>query len=144
MIKNIYLLLLILFSVSVQAGNIKESSVPAPVKNYVKTNYQDANHIKWDYEDDDNFYEAEFKINGLEYELEISPEGKLLYCKQEIPIESIPASIKNNLNKNYPGYNILGAKKITKGNSIKYDVGIVGKNSFGNTRHKNIYFNGEN
>ena len=106
----------------------------------MKQAYPEVKKIKWDFEEDENVYEAEFEINDLEYKLEITPEGKIVYSKEDLTIESIPDVIKEYLKKNYEGYKIMGANKITKKGIVKYDVGIVGKNSYGHKRHHNIYF----
>ena len=91
----------------------------------------------------ENVYEVEFEIGDLDYKLEITPEGKIVYSKEDITIESIPAVIKEYIAKEYPDYKIMGANKIMKTDAVKSDVGIVGKNSYGHKRHYNIYFDAE-
>lgn len=126
---------------SVFAGNIKESAVPAKVKAYVTAHYPAATGMEWDYDDDDNVYEAEFKIKGLEYKLEITPEGVLYASKEDLAVSALPETITAYIGQNYPDYRILGANKKMKAGKVTYDVGIKGKNSHGQTRHHNIYFN---
>lgn len=126
---------------SVFAGNIKESAVPAKMKAYLTAHYPDATGTEWDFDDDDNVYEAEFKIKGLEYKLEITPEGVLHASKEDLAVSALPESINAYIRQNYPDYRILGANKKMKGGKVTYDVGIKGKNSYGQTRHHNIYFN---
>ncbi len=141
--KFVLLLIVCMSSIYVYAGDIDENQVPKVVKECVKKAYSEAKKIKWDFEEEENRYEAEFEINDLDYKLEITPEGEIVYSKEDITIESIPVVIKEYLKKNYPGYKIMGANKITKKGVVKYDVGIVGKNSYGNKRHYNIYFDAE-
>ena len=138
--KFVLLLVICVLGIQVFAGDIDEAQVPKVVKECVKQAYPEVKKIKWDFEEDENVYEAEFEINDLEYKLEITPEGKIVYSKEDLTIESIPDVIKEYLKKNYEGYKILGANKITKKGVVKYDVGIVGENSYGHKRHHNIYF----
>ena len=58
----------------------------------------------------------------------------------DVVLSALPEVDKEYLKKNYEGYKIMGANKITKKGIVKYDVGIVGKNSYGHKRHHNIYF----
>lgn len=141
--KGLLLLVICILGVHVYAGDIDESRVPRMVKESVKKAYPEAARVKWDFEEDENVYEAEFEIGDLEYKLEITPEGKIVYSKEDITIESIPPVIKEYLAKEYAGYKIMGANKIMKKGVVKYDVGIVGKNSYGHKRHYNIHFDAE-
>lgn len=141
--RIIFLSLFVLLSVVVYADHIKESEVPVQVKNYVTINYKEATHIKWDFEKHKNYYEAEFDISGLEHDLKITPEGVLISSEIQILIETVPDNIKEYLKKNYSDFYIADAEKITKGNILKYKIGISGENSKGNKRNKNIYFDSD-
>lgn len=128
------------FCTSTFAGSIKEAAVPAKVKNYVINHYPKARSIDWDFEDDDNLYEAKFKIDQLKYKLQITPDGRLYTSKEDVLISTLPKAIPQYIREHYAGYKILGANKKISGNKVTYDVGIKGKNAQGHTRHYNIYF----
>lgn len=137
-----FILLIIVFFCSSQvfAGDIKDSSVPAKVKMYVTNHFPKASGIEWDFKKDDNLYEAEFRIDGLEYKLKITPEGLLHASKEDVKIELLPKAAVDYIRKEYAGYKILGANKKVKSGKTVYDVGVKGKNSLGHTRHYNLYF----
>ena len=138
--KYIVLFIAYLLSTPTIAGSIKETAVPAKVKNYVMSHYPKAQSIDWDFEDDDNLYEAKFKIDKLKYKLQITPDGRLHASKEDVLISTLPKLIPQYIREHYAGYKILGANKKVFGNKITYDVGIKGKNAQGNTRHYNVYF----
>jgi|GEM_PF-801971 hypothetical protein len=138
--KYIVLFIAYLFCTSTFAGSIKETAVPAKVKNYVMSHYPKAQSIDWDFEDDDNLYEAKFKIDKLKYKLQITPDGRLHASKEDVLISTLPKPIPQYIREHYAGYKILGANKKVFGNKVTYDVGIKGKNAQGNTRHYNVYF----
>lgn len=138
--KYIVLFIAYLFCTSTFAGSIKETAVPAKVKNYVMSHYPKAQSIDWDFEDDDNLYEAKFKIDKLKYKLQITPDGRLHASKEDVLIFTLPKPIPQYIREHYAGYKILGANKKVFGNKVTYDVGIKGKNAQGNTRHYNVYF----
>lgn len=141
--KVFILLFSCLLASPVFAGSIKESEVPAKVKAYVTTHYPQATAIKWDFEKDEGVYEAEFKINDLEYKLEITPEGSLYASKEDILVSALPAAVTKYIETTYPGYKIVGANKKVKDKKIVLDVGIKGKDTSGRSRYHNIYFDGE-
>lgn len=122
------------------AGDIKESQVPIPVRNYIKANHPKADQVKWDFDRGDATYEAEFEIEGLEYELVLSPSGELLYGEMDILLVDVPDMIQNYISTNYPGYEIAKAQKIQKGDSVKYEVSLMKTGDNGRKKYKNIYF----
>lgn len=140
--RTFYLMTLIaLFTISTSfAGDIKESQVPSAVKNYVKANHPKATAVKWDFDKGDASYEAEFEVEGLEYELVLSPSGELLYGEMDVLLVDVPAMIQNYIAANYPGYDVNKAQIIKNGNSTKYEVSLSKTDSMGHKKYKNIYF----
>ena len=122
------------------AGDVKESQVPIPVRNYIKANHPKASNVKWDFDRGDASYEAEFEIEGLEYELVLSPSGELLYGEMDILLVDVPAMIQDYITTNYPDYEVAKAQKIQKGDSVKYEVSLMKNGADGRKRYKNIYF----
>ena len=111
------------------AGNIKEASVPAVVKAYVVKNYPQATDVDWDYEEKGNFYSAEFKINGAEHDLDISPEGKLIHSEVDIDSSLLPKQVHAYLAEQYPGFKIKEVEKQPRRGTAYYVVKIKGQNS---------------
>lgn len=142
--KKLLLNLLLFFVVilSVNAKDIKENNVPAIVRSYVAKTYPSATDKEWKYKDNKGkyYYKVEFLISGREVELEIDTDGKLLSSEEELPLKDAPASAVSYINKHYTDAVILGVKKKSEGTRVFFDIGIKYKNSYGNSRHRNIYF----
>ncbi len=139
--KKLTTLLCSLSFIPVFAGEIRESQIPEAVKAYVLKNYPEASNIKWDFDKDDLIYEADFKIKTMEYELEITPSGKLHASKEDISVSVLPRKVTEYIQANYPDYIILGANKNREHTAVTFDVGIKGKNKQGHIRHYNLVFN---
>lgn len=129
-----------IIALSLYAKDVPESSVPANVKAYITQHYPEVKNIDWEYKKKQNYYEAEFYIDGREIELEIEASGSLRYSKEDMLIKDIPSFATSYISKNYPEAEILGANKKVQGNSVSYSVGIAFINKNGYTRHQNIVF----
>lgn len=136
--KAITLLLCALICAPAMAGNIQDDSVPASVKTCIREHYPAAKSIEWDFDKKKRLYEAEFEIGGLEYNVEITPDGVLHAAKEDFPVSELPQAIAQYIEAHYPGSKILGANKKTRGGITTYDVGIVTKDARGH--HRNLYF----
>lgn len=123
------LALALLAMAGVMAGNIKESSVPAVVKNYVQKSYPRVSPVEWNYEEKGNYYNAEFKIDGAEYSLDISPEGYLINSTNEIAPAHLPSAASAYIAKQYPGFQVKEARKLVRRGSTYYEADIHGQNS---------------
>lgn len=62
-------------------ADIPASNVPAPVKAQVQNQFPNAGVIEWDFDHDEDVYEAEFRINGLEYDMKLSADGTVFLIK---------------------------------------------------------------
>lgn len=111
------------------AGNIKSSSVPAVVKSYVEKTYPRVSPVEWNYEEKGNYYNAEFKIDGSEYSVDISPEGRLINSTNEIAATQLPQAATAYIGKQYPGFQVKEARKLVRRGSTYYEVDIHGQNS---------------
>ena len=111
------------------AGNIKESSVPAVVKSYVLKSYPRVSPVVGIYEEKGNYYNAEFKIDGANYSLDISPEGTLINSTNEIAAVQLPAAANAYIAKQFPGFQVKEARKLVRRGSTYYEADIHGQNS---------------
>ena len=111
------------------AGNIKESSVPAVVKSYVLKSYPRVSPVEWNYEEKGNYYNAEFKIDGANYSLDISPEGTLINSTNEIAAVQLPAAANAYIAKQFPGFQVKEARKLVRRGSTYSEADIHGQNS---------------
>ncbi|MET0263271.1 MAG: hypothetical protein ABW223_10265 [Rariglobus sp.] len=132
-------LLLVVSPLVAKAGDVLAANVPAPVTGYVAQHFPKASAIEWDFEKDENVYEADFKIDGFEHELKISPAGALVYSEIDIVLSALPAAVSSYLKTHHANATLLGAKKVVKAGQLKYEVALVQDGFFGKKRHKNIY-----
>lgn len=139
--KAITLLLCALICAPAMAGDIRDDSVPASVKTCIREHYPAAKNIEWDFDKKERLYEAEFEIGGLEYNVEITPDGVLHATKEDFPVSELPQAIAQYIEARYPGSKILGANKKTHRGIITYDVGIRSKGLRGG--HRNLYFDAQ-
>lgn len=103
-------------------ADIPASNVPAPVKAQVQNQFPNAGVIEWDFDHDEDVYEAEFHINGLEYEMKLSADGTVFLIKADVPLQSLPAPVTAAVAKDFPGYALRSAKQITVRGTVKYRV----------------------
>ena len=127
--KKAFLAIALFMAAGVFAGNIKSSSVPAVVKSYIEKNYPRVTPVEWNYEEDGNYYNAEFRINGAEYSIDISPEGRLINSTNEISAAQLPAAASTYIGKQYPGFQVREARKLVRSGSTYYEADIHGQNS---------------
>ena len=117
-------------SCSANSQAVKESAVPKPVVTSFQTNFAGAKAEKWEKEKDGN-YEAEFDWKKIESSATFSADGKLLETEQEISTKELPALVGNYVTKNYAGYKIAEAAKITADGKVMYEAEVKkGKEGF--------------
>ena len=93
-------------------ADIPESSVSSAAVFAVKKAWPRAGFIEWELSGSGKLYEAEFNINGFEFDVKVDPEGKILLVKEEIAVSALPGRIKE-------------AEKVTEGSVIRYKVEVV-------------------
>ena len=74
-----------------------EKDIPVAVKNAFNAKYPNMKVTDWDWEEDKDAYEAEFKMNGRENEAYFSPDGAWLKTKTDIKHEQLPTAVRNAL-----------------------------------------------
>ena len=115
--KNILFAAAVLVMPSALA-DIPESSVPAAAVSSIKGAYPNAGPIEWDSEMHgmERIYEAEFRINGFQFDVKIAPDGKIV---------RITEAVRASVLKRYPGCRIKEAEKITEGELVRYKVEVA-------------------
>lgn len=94
-----------------RAQKIKESELPAEVKEGFAKKYPGTKAEKWEKEGAD--YEAEFDLNKLESSAVFDANGTFKELEQEIKIAELPAGVADYCAKNFAGYKLAEAEKIT-------------------------------
>ena len=82
-----------------------------------------AKAVKWDKESDTE-WEAEFKLNGVEYSANFTTDGILKETEHEIETSMIPMMVKQTLDKEFASYKIEEAflSETQEGQFYEFDL----------------------
>jgi len=103
--KTVTVLMLGSVMVLSQACAQKKSNVPEKVKSAFSQKFPTAKKVKWDKENE-NEWEAEFKMNGEEYSANFTSDGIWKETEHEIEKSDISTAVKQTLDKEFAGYDI--------------------------------------
>lgn len=123
--KIIILIVVSLFSLYSCSQDIPASKVPSVVLNTVQTKFVNANKIDW--EKKKAFYEAEFKMDSIEYAVYVDSAGKLIMYKIDIREDELPEAVATTIRIEYIGYKIDEVEKIEKDGITYYEIELDGK-----------------
>lgn len=123
--KYIILVIVSLFSLYSCSQNIPARKVPSVVLNAVQTRFVNVNKIEW--EKKKTLYEAEFKMDSIEYAVYVDPAGRLVMYKIDIKESELPAVVSTVIRTEYIGYRIDDAEKIEKDGIAYYQVELEGQ-----------------
>lgn len=94
------------------AQHLKETEVPAGVKKGFEKKYPTSKVNVWEKEGAD--YEAEFHLNKVESSAVFTADGTFKELEQEIKVSELPKAATDYCTKNYAGYKLEEAAKITE------------------------------
>jgi uncharacterized membrane protein YkoI len=103
--KYIMLFSIGLAALSCDAQKLKDTDVPALVKEAFTKKFSDAKKVSWTKEGESE-YEAEFMKNGTEYSANFNAQGNWLETETEIKEASVPQAVRATISKEFPGYKI--------------------------------------
>jgi hypothetical protein len=89
------------FNACDQSGKV----VPEAVKSSFSQKFPYATNVKWDKEND-NEWEAEFKMKGMEYSANFENSGTWTETEYEISLKDIPEAVKTSLDNESAGAKI--------------------------------------
>lgn len=119
--KHITLVLLVtLYSFNCQ--NTVNAQAPDAVKETFQNMYPGENDPDWEKDSNGN-YESHFKIDGVKYRADYSPDGKWIETETSIDKEDLPKAIKEVIKSKYSDEEITEIEKVehhSKG--LFYDV----------------------
>jgi hypothetical protein len=107
--KNYALILVLLFSVSAFA-HAQENPVPESVQKAFDAKFSSAKKVEW--EEDDDAWEAEFKMKGKEVSAQFNTDGDWLETETEIKPKNLPAAVTAAINSLFPGSEIEEAERV--------------------------------
>ncbi len=102
--KNLLVLLVLASTIGFTACGQKYN-VPAKVKSSFTQKFPEAKRVKWDKEND-NEWEAEFKMKGKEYSANFDNNGNWKETEYEIKKYQIPEAVQSTLDKDFNGFKI--------------------------------------
>lgn len=135
------------FVACAQKGNVSQNA-----KEAFTQKFPNAENVSWDKENN-NEWEAEFKMNGLEYSANYSENGDWLETESEIATNEVPNIVSQAVASKYPEAKINKVFKVERkdGISYEYEFKMNGKtqevvfDSSGNmTKQNSQEENGEN
>ncbi len=128
--KKMLVLVAVLLTVNSYAQKVKETEVPKAVLESFNKNFAGAKVEEWKKEKDG--YEAEFDWNKEDLTANFATDGKLLETEAEIATKALPVAITEYMSKNYSGYKIEEAFKMTNAyGKVTYETEVEkGKEEF--------------
>ena len=124
--KTITLTITLLVSFLINACGQSDVKVPEPLKVSLAKKFPTAKHVKWGKESK-NEWEAEFRINGMEYSANYDINGKWLETESEINKKKLPENIKNTLQKKFGSYKADEAEISETDKGVFYEVKVENK-----------------
>jgi uncharacterized membrane protein YkoI len=123
--KKIMVLVALVLTISLaHAQKLKETDLPAAVKDSFAKRFPQAKNVSWSKENDAE-YEAEFKINGTEQSVNFDQAGKWLMTETEIKKSELPAAVQASIAKEFPGYKIEETEKTeSAANGSFYEIEV--------------------
>ncbi len=103
--KNLLVLLFTLVMVIFTACGQKGKDVPSEVQTAFSQKFPDASKVNWGMEND-NEWEAEFILNGVEYSANFDITGAWMETEYKIDPTAIPATVKATLDEEFGDYKI--------------------------------------
>lgn len=102
------------------AQDIPQSQVPAVVVNSFQQKFPKAKKVEWEVKGDT--YEAEFETGlfGTDQEAWFQHNGRLLRYKTDINKRDLPKNVLDRVKRDFPGYRIDDAKRITAEQKVSY------------------------
>lgn len=122
---------LIIFSllvmISIAATNTNQSlkvDVPAAVLDAMNARYPDAENVKWETEDDDE-YEAEFKMDKAEMSATFEEDGTWVETETKMKKSDLPNVVKEAIALEFEEYKIESVEKLeTPDYPVAYEVSL--------------------
>jgi hypothetical protein len=126
--KNLWSMtvLIVAFSINVNAQNIKAGEVPAVVKSALAKKYPEANKVSWEKEKGN--YEANWGgKSGEDNSAVFTPSGEFVEIVRAIQVSDLPKVVAPYIKAHYDGAKIKEAGRVTDAaGKITYEAEVKG------------------
>jgi len=99
----------------------QKKEVPQAVKTAFNQKFNNATKVKWENEDE-NEWEAEFKMNGKEYSANFDSKGKWLETEYEIKKSELPEAVQQTVKNEFGKYEMEEAEVSENADGTFYEV----------------------
>ncbi len=101
-----------------------QQKAPAEVQNAFKQKYPEAKSVQWEMEND-NEWEAEFKMNGREMSANFDLQGNWQQTETEVKMSELPVAVSDAIKTQFAGYKAEEPEKIEMANGeVAYEVAL--------------------
>ncbi len=101
----------------------QRTSAPFRVQASFVKKFPNVKKVTWDKESEKE-WEAEFKMDGIEYSANFLEDGTWKETEHEIKKNDIPESVLATLQTQFLGYSIDGVELIENPNGSQYEIGL--------------------
>lgn len=108
--------------VASNAQDINVKDVPQAVTSALTQKYASATNAEWEGEGDN--YEAEFRIEGTEHTVLLTPSGEILMAKSNVLPNDLPQPIKSALDQKYKGMPVDDTERLEKSGQTYYQLEV--------------------
>ena len=130
-----------------QEKKINDKNVPIQVTKYLKDNYSAV--MKFEYyqkkEQDTVYYEVEFDLRKLQYNLKFSHIGNILEIEREIEFDDLSKTLKEKiqsiLREKFKKSKIKKVQEVNPDNKKQYEVNVKAKSKPNDKQLKNGFYN---
>ena len=111
---------LVASGVSAAEKRVKMESLPPAVQKTVQEQAKGATirGLAKEIEDGKTFYEAELKVNGHNKDVLIDPAGSVVEVEEEVPLDSVPAAVKDAIQQHAAKGQIVLVESVSKNDAI--------------------------
>jgi hypothetical protein len=108
-----FLAAILLGTASLFAQDVSESQVPSVILNNFKKAFPKASDVEWERQGEQ--YNVDFEIGFFnDYEAWFDASGKMIKYSEDISKSDVPQAIKESIKKQFDGFRIDDADKITE------------------------------
>lgn len=110
----------------------QNKKVPKIVTDTFAKKFPEAKNVKWEFEDDESVWEADFKLKKIKYSSDFDESGNWLETEREIKETDIPDKVNKALQlyrkENLPKSMIKEAERVETSKGVFYEFELVKNN----------------